>query len=91
MFTALNTRIGEMETLLERLSPSAVVAVHDTNTNHDKHGGPRTPFLKFAEENGLQLIQFDTPRGLTLLRKAYQEPSHHQVGDNRTREPAYRA
>lgn len=69
----LDTRIGEMEALISKLSPSAVVAVHDTSTNHDKHGGPRTPFLQFAKQNGLQLIQFDTPRGLTLLRRPYQE------------------
>jgi predicted O-methyltransferase YrrM len=65
----LDTRIGEMKKLQSVLSPRGIVAVHDTNTFHDQHNGPRTPFLKYAYESQMQVINFDTPRGLMLLRR----------------------
>jgi predicted O-methyltransferase YrrM len=65
----IDTRIGEMVALLPRLTRSGVVAVHDTSTHHAQYNGPRVPFLHLAEREGLQAINFDTPRGLMLLRK----------------------
>lgn len=62
----LETRIGEMEALRPKLAPGAVIAVHDTNTFHRL---PRKQFTKYAEANGFQAINFDTPRGLMLLRE----------------------
>lgn len=65
----LDTRIEEMHCLKRGLAPSAVIAVHDSNTFHDSNNGPRTPFLNFAHNEGYQVLNFDTPRGLMLLRK----------------------
>jgi predicted O-methyltransferase YrrM len=65
----LETRIGEMRELFPKMSKSCVVAVHDTSTFHAKHGGPRDPFLAFAKDHGMQIINLDTPRGLCLLRR----------------------
>jgi len=63
-------RAEELRQLLPKLSRQAVVAVHDTSTIHQNcNGGPRNGLKEIASEFGLQIILFDTPRGLTLLRR----------------------
>jgi predicted O-methyltransferase YrrM len=67
--SAIDTRVAELRALLPRLSARGVIAVHDTSTTHAEHKGPRYQLFELAKEHGLQIFQFDTPRGLTLLRK----------------------
>jgi len=65
----METRVPELVTLYPMLKDGAIVAVHDTNTFHATYGGPRKGITDLANELTMQLIQLDTPRGLTLLRK----------------------
>jgi predicted O-methyltransferase YrrM len=66
----IDTRLEEMRALIPRLKDSGVVAIHDTSTYHQKNsGGPRVPFQAYATVNNMQIINLDTPRGLTLMRR----------------------
>jgi predicted O-methyltransferase YrrM len=62
-------RETELRALLPRLSPGAIIAVHDTSRRHAASGGPRFGMYDIAREHELELISFDTPRGLMLLRR----------------------
>jgi hypothetical protein len=62
-------RERELRLVLPKLSRGGVVAVHDTSSLHIANRGPRNYLLAARDELKLQLIMFDTPRGLTLLRK----------------------
>lgn len=62
-------REAELEAVLPKLMPSGVIAVHDTSRRHAGHGGPRNGMFDAAKRHGLEVISFDTPRGLMLLRK----------------------
>jgi predicted O-methyltransferase YrrM len=61
-------RCQELRALLPKLSKSAVVAVHDTGLQH----GLREPFIQTVQELGLMSFMFDTPRGLSLVRKPWR-------------------
>jgi len=66
----IDTRIGEMRALMSRLKDNGVVAVHDTSVFHQQNsGGPRKPFHAFAATHSMQIINLDSPRGITLLRR----------------------
>jgi predicted O-methyltransferase YrrM len=68
--SGINIRVDEAMMVLSRLSSRGVIAVHDSNTYHANFsGGPRYGLVQLAERNNLQLLQLDTPRGLTLLKK----------------------
>lgn len=59
-------RCHELRALFPKLSPGAVIAIHDTGI----HGWLREKYLPpLLRELGMQHIYFDTPRGLTLCRK----------------------
>lgn len=64
----VDTRMPELIAVNQILSASGVIAIHDTSTYHNKHHGLRTSVIDFAHKYSLQYFQFDTPRGLTLLR-----------------------
>ena len=65
-----NTRIEEMIALYPSLTDHSMIAVHDTSILHDQHSqGLRTAFTQFANEQGLEAMHFNTPRGLMLFRK----------------------
>jgi predicted O-methyltransferase YrrM len=65
-----NARIEEMAVLLPRLHQGSMVAVHDTSVFHMMNNdGPRGPFTKLAEDLGLEMMHFNTPRGLMLFRR----------------------
>jgi predicted O-methyltransferase YrrM len=69
--SSMEGRVKEAELVLPVLSPRGFIAVHDTNTHHARvNGGPRNGIHALAERERLQMIQFDTPRGFTLLKKA---------------------
>jgi predicted O-methyltransferase YrrM len=59
-------RTNELRALYPKLAPGGVVAIHDTGV----HGFLREKYLApVVAELDLQAICFDTPRGLTLVRK----------------------
>ena len=62
-------RCAELRAVLPKMSRSGVIVVHDTGLQH----GLRPHFLKTVEELGLQYFMFDTPRGLSLVRKPWQK------------------
>ncbi|HYM79257.1 MAG TPA: class I SAM-dependent methyltransferase [Candidatus Dormibacteraeota bacterium] len=67
------TRIEEMTALLPHLHEGSVVAVHDTSLLHQRVNlGPRVPFKVFASNHDMEVMNFNTPRGLMLLRKRPQ-------------------
>jgi predicted O-methyltransferase YrrM len=59
----------ELRALYPLLSKRAVVTVHDTSTYHDSVNRLRTNIYKTAWELNMSIMQFDTPRGLTLLKR----------------------
>lgn len=61
-------RVEELKVLLPKLNKSGVVIIHDTGLQH----GLRSYFLEaVASMPGLQVFMFDTPRGLSLVRKTW--------------------
>lgn len=62
-------RIREIRAILPKMTRGGIIAVHDTSLLHVANDGPRNYLLDLRDELKLQLIMFDTPRGLTLLRK----------------------
>jgi predicted O-methyltransferase YrrM len=74
--SAIDGRVEEAQMVLAKLSPAGVIAVHDSNTFHAKmRNGPRPGLHELAEREKLQILQLDTPRGLTLLKKSSSQPS----------------
>jgi len=63
------SRVNEMKALKGKLSPGAIVLVHDTNTV--EHLGHRLRIFAAAEELGYGRIQFNTPRGLTMMQERF--------------------
>ena len=61
-------RTQELRALLPKLSASGVVVVHDTGIQH----GLRAHFLTAVKELRLQYFMFDTPRGVSLVRKPWK-------------------
>lgn len=62
-------RTDELKAVLPKLSKRGIVAIHDTSTFHVQNKGPRLETMAICKELDLQLVMFDTPRGLALIRK----------------------
>jgi predicted O-methyltransferase YrrM len=61
------TRIDELKALKGKLSRGAIVLIHDTNTGC--HLAHRSQVFEAAWRLGFSRIQFNTPRGLTMLQE----------------------
>lgn len=71
--SALTVRVDEAELVLPKLRKNGVIVVHDTSRfyvkNHPEGEGPRLAVRAFVAKHDLSLMQFDTPRGVSLLRR----------------------
>jgi predicted O-methyltransferase YrrM len=59
-------RCHELKVIYPKLSPGAIVAIHDTGIQGFLREKYLPPLLR---ELGMQFVFFDTPRGITLCRK----------------------
>jgi len=64
-----DSRVNEMKALKGpmKLSAGAIVLVHDTNSGD--HAGHRKRIYDAADALGFVRVQFNTPRGLTMLQE----------------------
>ena len=59
-------RAEELRAVLPKLSPWGVVAVHDTGQTHPDH---REAIEGVVRELNLDVVFFDTPRGMSIIKK----------------------